>query len=310
MFSLLIPTYRYDVRPLVKNLLAQLPDLRVQYPAAGEVEIRVYDDGSPAGEDYGQAELAETPGIVYRVLPQNLGRAAIRNLLVQDAKKEWCLLLDADAGVGDFFLEGWWEALEHEYAPDPDPSLNYLPRKRMVFVGGRKYAPVPPDDPALHLHWNYGTYRESDAGMDVEENPAHFQSNNFLAHRDLLLAHPFDGAHTGYGHEDTLWGLEVAAAGYGFYYVAEEVVHLGLEPAEVFLAKQREAVLNLRSLRKIHPHLRTRLTDFAEKWSFLKPLVLRVPTDALYAQLAPTLRPRLWALDLLKLRWFWEEPRG
>ncbi|MEM9931425.1 MAG: glycosyltransferase, partial [Bacteroidota bacterium] len=73
MLSVCIPVYRYDVRPLVQELLTQAAGL------AGPVELLVFDDASPEKTAWGQEELQHLPGINYFVFPKNLGRAAIRN---------------------------------------------------------------------------------------------------------------------------------------------------------------------------------------------------------------------------------------
>jgi len=178
-----------------------------------------------------------------------------------------------------------------------------------VVVGGRRYREEPPADPQLYLHWWYGTQRESDDGPNHPPGWLGFHSNNFLAARDLLLAHPFPEQTTGYGHEDTLWGQQFMDTDVPLVRLSNSVVHLGLEPQDVFLRKQREAIRNLHCLKSSTPHLRTRLIDLAEKTPGLTALAGWLPERLLAGYLTSRKNPDLRALDLLKLRWWHHEHR-
>jgi glycosyltransferase involved in cell wall biosynthesis len=59
MLSICIPTYRYDVCPLVADLLQQAVTVNEA------IEVLVYDDASPDDGDWGRAELRQTSGIRY-----------------------------------------------------------------------------------------------------------------------------------------------------------------------------------------------------------------------------------------------------
>lgn len=287
MLSVCIPTYRYDVRPLVAELLRQAELIDVP------VEILVYDDASPDDEDWGREELRQTAGIHYVELKTNLGRAAIRNKMAREASHKFVLLMDAD---------GW---------PPPDFLARYLKaitrlKFPAVIVGGRTYAAAPPEDANLHLHWWYGSQREARTPERIiQDGWLGFQSNNFLTTRALLLARPFPASHRGYGHEDTLWGQQFVGTEVSIHPGNNPVVHLGLEASETFLQKQRRAVDNLRLLKTESPHLRTRLIDLIDKLPFLPMLANLVPEQTLVDYLTGRKRPNLYALDLLKLRW-WE----
>ena len=290
MLSVCLPVYRYDARALVRELLRQaaaLPEV--------DFEVLVYDDASPDDGDWGRAELRATAGIRYVELPENLGRAAIRNRMVRDAARPFVVLMDADGWPNREFLERWVDAVITLQIDHPD----------FVSTGGRLYAPDPPDDAALHLHWRYGTKRESRSLARRErEGWLGFQSNNFMAPRRLLLAHPFPENSIGYGHEDTWWGQRFVGSEVQLFPWQNLVIHLGLEPTDVFLAKQRQAIRNLRLLKNEHPHLRTRLTDLVEKLPFLLKPANLIPEKILIRHLTNRARPNLYVLDLLKLRWW------
>jgi hypothetical protein len=242
------------------------------------------------------------PGIRYVELEQNLGRAAIRNKLARDAKNTYLLLMDADGQVPARFVHDYWFGLTDAITAKATSDEN------LVIVGGRKYADQPPAEPTFLLHWWYGTSRE---GRSVERRQKEkwlgFQSNNFLVRQKLLLEHPFPEDGKGYGHEDTLWGQQMDNAGVPIYHIDNPVIHLGLEPNDVFLRKQREAIRNLALLHQQSPHLRTRLIDLAGKYPVLKHIVKRFPENWLIRRLTHSPRPSFYWLDILKLKWWFAE---
>ncbi|MEM9525517.1 MAG: glycosyltransferase family 2 protein [Bacteroidota bacterium] len=286
MISVCIPTYRYDVRPLLEELFKQAEE----FP--GAFEFLVYDDASPEPAAYGQTELAKMERIKYVRLAENIGRAAIRNKMAKEATHDYLLLLDADGWPAPDFLNDYLITQEHLWRG---------PEK--VAVGGRRYAKQVPA-PAFRLHWYYGKKRESASASKRNEAPyLGFQSNNFLVERSVLLAHPFSEKVEGYGHEDTLWGQQLAKAGVAILHVDNPVIHLGLEINRVFLEKQRRAIHNLRLLKKQTPHLRTRLIDLAENYPRLTQLARYLPEGPLLKRLEKE-PPSLYLLDLLKLKWW------
>ena len=279
MFSICIPLYNYDARPLVRELLRQARAIEMS------VEILVYDDHSNPHFRNVNAPLAELAGVTYCQQPQNLGRARIRNKMAEDARGETLIMLDVDSD------------------PNPNYLRNYLDRPDCpVVVGGTTYSERPPADPALYLHWYYGRSREVLPPANRRPRPyLHFQSNNFRVDRQFFLSHPFPEVY-GYGHEDTLWGQLLAPAGTTIEYIDNPVCHLGLETAERFLVKQRQAVETLKELRMAHPTLTTRLTKFADRYPRMAQVSEVFPERLLIRYLLRT--NNLRALDVLKLKWW------
>jgi glycosyltransferase involved in cell wall biosynthesis len=296
MLSICIPTYRYDVRPLVTELLRQVAAVQ-----EGPVEILVFDDASPDDGDWGRAELRQTSGIRYVELPTNLGRAAIRNKMAREATQEFLVMMDADGWPNPNFVRRYLNEVKETRVNLGGSAIS------VIVTGGRTYAETPPEDPNLHLHWWYGTRRES---RTVEQREVQewlgFQSNNFMVNRSLLLEYPFSEKVNGYGHEDTAWGQQFASKQVFLYHEDNPVVHLGLEANDVFLRKQKQAIENLRLLKNQASHLRTRLIDLVEILPFLPSLARLFPEQALIKHLIKREKPSLYALDLLKLRW-WKE---
>jgi hypothetical protein len=74
---------------------------------------------------------------------------------------------------------------------------------------------------------------------------------NFLIDKSLLEKNPFNEDLTGYGHEDTLFGIQLREKGYSIRQIDNPLIHLGLEDADVFIEKTEKALVNLRKVDKI-----------------------------------------------------------
>ncbi|MEM6395659.1 MAG: glycosyltransferase [Bacteroidota bacterium] len=312
MLSVCIPTYRFfvlaylpqaDRQVLTEDfsstpVFGQLQNLYAQLKSSGiEFELLVYEDASPEPYPSQNKRVTELgPEVEYRLLDSNLGRAAIRNLLAREAKFPNLLFLDADSGFLDGFVAG--------YLPYIDSEL------KKVVSGGRVYPAKERLAPQFWLHQRYGQDREKlDVNASGDKCYMGFQTNNFLVPRSLMLRHPFEESHAGYGHEDTLWGWQLRDLGVAVERIDNPVIHLDLMPAEVLVQKQLEAVDNLKKLEAIYPNLPTRLGGFALRWRWAKWLLIPV-----LSVIEPIARRRLlkdrdasiYWLDLLKLRRYWK----
>lgn len=219
--SVLIPTHNYDCSELVRSLLQQLPE-------NGDAEIVVGDDCSAEVVSFNEKRVR-----IYRP-EHNLGRAAIRNELAKEAKGEWLLFIDSDAKVASpTFIADYLEASE----------------KAQVVCGGTGNLPACPR-PKAQLRYDYEVSAEK--RLTVSYRQAHpygqFATFNFLIKRSLFLSICFDENLKEYGHEDTLFGLELKRKGIPILHIENKLIHLGLEDADVYLKKTETA---LRSLAKM-----------------------------------------------------------
>ena len=131
-------------------------------------------------------------------------------------------------------------------------------------------------------------------------------TNNFVVPKSIQQQFPFEEKIRHYGHEDTLFGLQLAQAKIPIIHLDNALEHLGLEPAEVFLQKSRQAVLNLAFLAKNYPEIDTRLLRVARK---LKKVRLAGFYAWFYRKMAPfwehkltkSSKPDLQLFDLWKL---------
>lgn len=278
MLSICIPVHNFDVRPLVGELDRQAQCL-------GEAtEVLVYDNGSESAIRDLHRDLANHPRVRYERLDGKIGKSALRNRMAKEARGSHLIMIDQETWPNDRYLARYLEA---------------VPAK--VVMGGITYDCLRPDDPRMVLHWSYGQRREKLPPARRRENHGYFGSTNFLVSRETLLAHPFPEL-AEYGHENTLWGQLLVPTGIAVAYIENPVVFKALEPFEVFLANQRNAVKNLKELRKQYPTMRTRLTTFADRYPKMVSLTEYLPEKALLRYLYKS--GDLKVLDLLKIKWW------
>ncbi|MEY3368052.1 MAG: hypothetical protein RI973_1207, partial [Bacteroidota bacterium] len=111
-----------------------------------------------------------------------------------------------------------------------------------------------------------------------------------------------------YGHEDTLFGLELKKKGVPVIHIDNPLEHIGLENAEVFLEKTRQGLDNLKILQRIDLQAQTRLLKLW-KWcrftrlSLLLKLFFSATRPALIRNLLSN-SPSLALFDLYKIGYF------
>ncbi len=240
MLSILIPIYNEAVGPLVHKLAEQAHGLL-------DFEILCFDDGSEASfQSVNKTTLGNIPEVEYREMSSNLGRSKIRNVLADAAKGEYLLFMDCDSKVvRDDYLATYVKSL------DPNTLL----------YGGRCYDPIPPKNSKFLFHWTYGIQREQQQVTVRKERPYHsFMTNNFLIPTIHFQQIRFDESLTQYGHEDTLFGMELKKQGINILHLDNPLEHTGLETAEVFLDKTQKGIENLHQLLLDGKIVETKLT--------------------------------------------------
>lgn len=280
MLSILIPVYNFDVRNLVKDLYAQSVRMDLAF------EILCFDDGSAKEYKIKNQKIGELKQVIYKELPQNLGRSKIRNELAKTAQFEYLLFMDCDSKVtSDYFIQNYIENLK------PD-SLLY---------GGRVYDSKMPSDPRLRFHWSYGIQREQVSSEIRNQRPHHaFQTNNFLIPKKIFLQILFDESLNQYGHEDTLFGFELKKRNILIEHIDNPLEHLGLENADVFLEKTKKGLENLLRLDKEYPFIETKLL---KAYRFCRKTGLKYPVKWVFGVLKNRVEGKLKSGEG-SLRWF------
>lgn len=238
VLSVVVPFFRYDVRPLMLRLdeLAQ----SVKQPIC----LVFLDDGSKEAhwsEDLWVAASTLATPVLVGVLHKNAGRARIRNHLCHLTESPYLLYLDADM----------W--------PDkPDFLVKYMdwlstePRVDVIY-GGRSADKVILNGPEYTLHATFTRLREQIPAAERRASPAYtFYSCNFLVRRDILLETPLNAAYTGWGWEDCEWAMRVAQS-HQIRHEDNPASHLGLLTSEQILRKYDESVSNFTLFFGQHP---------------------------------------------------------
>ena len=234
--SVCIPIYNSDVRALVNTLCAQIAAL----PEA-KIDIVLIDDASVP--EYTKSNVFSEPVVQFIALPQNIGRSRIRNAFLKYTDADYLLFLDGDSTIQDplFFKK---------YA-------DYLTQQPIeVLVGASVYQNHKPNR-SQRLRWSYSTQRESlDYHRRTQHHHAGFKTNNFIIRRSVLQQIPFDERLAGYGHEDTLLGLQLADQQIPIAHIDNPVWNLKLDTNAEFLSKTDSALKNLLWLAEKYPALR------------------------------------------------------
>ena len=228
--SILIPVYNFDVTSLVEALSAQLEK------TGQEGEIIILDDGSDRFALTANQTLQNILSVLFYRNERNEGRMLTRQRLSGLARYEWLLFLDCDSEIikADF-LTAYFDLIN-----DNIPLAS----------GGRVYAETPPTECELMLHWKYGKLRESRQGKTGHKPAAGFQSNNFLIKKEFFKQLDNSLQLSGYGHEDSWWGIQFEQAGVICRYINNPVLHSAIEKAESYIEKSENALANLLLLEK------------------------------------------------------------
>jgi glycosyltransferase involved in cell wall biosynthesis len=232
MISILIPIYNFDVTKLVKNLHQQGCQLAVDF------EIICVDDASSPPFVHLNKSLTKLHQVHLELLAQNMGRAAIRNYLASKAKYPYLLFMDGDS-----------KPISHQYLAN---YIGQLAPDKLLY-GGRCYQISAPLDPNLYFHWHYGTKRESTTAAYRKQQPYRsFMTNNFLIPAAIFRTIKFDETLQQYGHEDTLFGLELKKYNISIVHLDNPLEHIGIEDFARFIKKSEQAIENLVQLSKQH----------------------------------------------------------
>lgn len=228
MLSILIPVYNFNVVPFVKELQSQAKKCQIHF------EIICLDDCSSSEFRIQNSELGEIPHVIYEELPENIGRSKIRNRMARKAKHEYLLFLDSDSKTND-------NAFIQRY-------VDHVSSDKVIY-GGRNYEKNPPKDLKKYFRWWYGINRETISAIEREKQPYQsFMTNNFMLPKQLFTAIGLDETISGYGHEDTLFGVELKKKKIPIIHIENPLCHIGLEEADEFLEKTKEGIRNLNQL--------------------------------------------------------------
>ena len=245
MLSILIPIYNFSCADLVAELHRQAAACAVPF------EIILMDDASTLYKEENR-KLSQLPGVKLIELPENIGRAKIRNRLAGEAKFDSLLFMDVDVRpTNENYVKNYLEV-----------CADYP-----MICGGLAYCEKPPQDKKRYLHWLVGTNREVISVEKRRKKPnKSFLTSNFLIHKNIFNQIRFDENISKYGHEDTLFGFELKKRGITIHHIDNPLEHIGLETSERIIAKEKEGIENLYFVILKHNHA----TEITEDITLLK----------------------------------------
>jgi glycosyltransferase involved in cell wall biosynthesis len=293
VLSILIPVFNYDCNELIFDLHKQCVECKAEF------EIVVMDDASD--EKYKNAlsklGLLSNFRIIYK--EKNLGRNKIRHALADEAKFDYLLFSDCDN-----------EIIENDFVKKYIDSI----KNNAVIIGGRVYSDEKPERRKI-LHWTYGKKREQKSAAERNRFPYQsFMTNNFLIRKNIFLDLENQADISGYGHEDTLMGIQLQMQNISVNHIDNPLLHAGLEDADVFLEKSKNAILNLQRLyQSTYKKQLEESVKLVRYYSFLKKykMLLGIKSvDVFKKNILNNLtssKPSLQLFDVLKLYWFAED---
>jgi len=228
MISVLIPIYNFNVAKLVKDLHLQLTYANVDF------EIILGDDAST--QLHGNEKLTNLQGVTYFSLPENIGRAKMRNLLVEKAKYPYLLFMDCDAAeMYSTYINNYLVEISRNVSP-------------VCIIGGVAYRSQKPN-PKYYLRWHYGKKRETkDADYRNRKPYKSFTSFNAVFSKSIFDLVKFDESFATYGNEDTFFGNQLRNANIPVIHINNALYHDGLDTNNDYLTKVETSIDNLISL--------------------------------------------------------------
>ncbi len=224
--SILIPAFNGDCYAMVEELCRQASNV-----SGLDYEVIVADDGSTdrtKAEACSRVELLPCCRFIGR--ETNVGRAAIRNFLAQEAEKDWLLFIDCDMlPVSEHFI------------------TTYLEAEGDVIYGG--YSVGPGLRSNLRYRYEKACEHEHTAQERRKRPYQHFHTSNFMVSRSVMKAIPFDERFRHYGYEDVFFGKQLRQAGITINHIDNPMGFNIFEDNAHFIAKTEESLRTLHQFR-------------------------------------------------------------
>ena len=227
MLSILIPVYNYSVYPLISELQKQCLEINIQF------EILCQDDASNLFKIENE-KINSLENCNFSINNLNVGRGKNINFLAEKSKYEWLLIMDCDTFP-----------TQNNYIQKYISQINEA--EKVVF-GGIEYKKEKPSSDQL-LRWFYGNARESISVEKRNINPnGSALTSNILIQKKVFNSNKFNDSITKYGYEDLVFLSDLKKKGILVKHIDNTTFHLGLETSELFLAKTKIALENLKSI--------------------------------------------------------------
>ncbi|MFL1011275.1 glycosyltransferase family 2 protein [Flavisericum labens] len=289
MLSILIPTYNYNVYPLVCQLEKQASEANAVF------EIICIDDGSNSESNRENNKINTLSSSRFIANTENLGLSNNRNLLASKSKYENLLFIDGDSLLpNNDFIKNYLEALK---------------QKTQVVYGGRVHPETV--EPSRKLRWKYGRFREDQSAVQRNKNKYKCTLfNNTLVKKVLFEKIGFEKKITEYGHEDTIFAYELSLRKARILHIDNPVLHGDVDYNETYFIKTKKGLQNLNYIYKaqlVDPSFITFLVYFEK----IKKAKMNYVLSFFYKSFSGLLRknlisnqPSLLVFDIFRLSYF------
>jgi glycosyltransferase involved in cell wall biosynthesis len=290
MISVLIPIHNYDVTQFVTKIHSLLEKEKINF------EIVLFDDNSDYEYSNINSKLIALNNVFYKHLEQNIGRAKIRNLLAENAIYENLLFADCDMEIiSDNFISNYLSASKNN----------------QVICGGIKYKIGENIDKENFLRLKYGINREQISAQKRNKNKyGSFMTGNFFIKKNVFEKIKFLEKLTVYGHEDTIFGLELKENNVEIFHIENNLYHCGIDKSEDFIVKIQSSLTNLfllySNINYKNLISEVRIIRTFKKFYFAKSLIsfLFKISNKLILNNLKGKNPNLYLLDFYKLGFF------
>lgn len=244
IISVLVPTFKYAPVKLVDALSRQT--------VTDSAEFILYDDGSQnPGLEAQLTRLIDGLQIPAKVIlaRDNKGRAEARNRLIVEAHGDWLLFLDSDM-----------EPDTEQFLADYLSSIETTAQSKPAVICGGFSVDKAKHSPSTQLHRAQSIASECRPAEERQQKPGlSIFTSNVLVHRNVVETVSFDENFSGWGWEDTDWGIRLAAA-FPIFHTDNTATHHGLDEDATLIRKYAQGAENFHRLTAKHPGIERDLT--------------------------------------------------
>jgi glycosyltransferase involved in cell wall biosynthesis len=289
MLSILIPTYNYNVYPLVCQLEMQAIKSKIDF------EIICFDDGSNSLINLENKKINSLINSQFIARKNNIGLSNIRNALAEASKYSNLLFID-----GDSLLPNEQFIIRYKKALKENTDIVY---------GGRIHPKKV--DANRKLRWKYGIFREDSTANQRNKNIyKNVLFNNTLIKKKLFNSIGFEKSISKYGHEDTVFAYKLSKTKASILHIDNPVLHGDVDLNQVYYQKTHQSLKNLDSIYKtkmIEPEFTTFLKVFMKlekfKLNYLFALFYKILSPFFTFNLTSKY-PSLYVFELFRLSYF------
>lgn len=226
---MLLPCYNRDCSAQVEILCGQLGVLTADGVAG---ELVVLEDGSMDAQLVQANEQAcQRFGARHVIAKENVGRAAARNRLMDEARYAWLLLVDCDL-----------------YPASADFLNNYLRciceegKKKVVYGGLRN---VKPAFSCLRYDYEQATAGRRTLEARCRQPYASLSAANLFLYYKVMEKVRFDERFRSYGYEDVMFGRQLRLHAIPIEHINNPVEICDFESNATYIRKTEEALRTL-----------------------------------------------------------------